>query len=97
MLDIEHKWNVGIWPLVVGFILSIALTLGAYFFGAGSWVLVLAGVQALVQSIFFMHVGLESKPHWYLISFLFLLLVMVVVVGGSLWIMYNLNYQMMPM
>ncbi len=97
MLDIEHKWNIGVWPLVVGFVLSAALTLAAYFLGSSLWIFVLAGTQALVQAVLFLHVGLESKPHWYLISFLFLLLVVVVVVGGSLWIMYNLNYQMMPM
>jgi heme/copper-type cytochrome/quinol oxidase subunit 4 len=28
--------------------------------------------------------------------FLFMLIVLVIVVGGSLWIMHNLDYNMMP-
>jgi cytochrome o ubiquinol oxidase operon protein cyoD len=39
--------------------------------------------------------GRESKPRWKFIFLLFALLVVGIVVGGSLWIMNNLNYHMM--
>lgn len=89
---------------VTGFALSVALTLLAYQAVVGHWfsevgliafVMGLAVVQLVVQLVFFLHLGSESKPRWNLISFLFMFLVLVIIVGGSLWIMANLNYNMM--
>jgi cytochrome o ubiquinol oxidase operon protein cyoD len=56
----------------------------------------LAVVQLFVQLYFFLHMGDESKPRWNLMAFLFMLLVLVIVVFGSLWIMKNLDYHMSP-
>lgn len=87
-----------------GFILSILFTLAPYFIvvnhllSGWSLGLALAGfavVQLIVQLVFFLHLGSESSPRWNLIVFLFMLLVLVTVVFGSLWIMSNLNYHQM--
>ena len=106
MIDRRHGWNVSFKPLYLGFILSIILVLAAYriatYYHLTNWHLTLtlfvfAILQMLIQLVFFLHLGLgESKPHWNVISFLFMVLVIVVVIGGSLWIMYNLNYNLMP-
>lgn len=89
----------------VGFILSVMLTAEAFLavskriFAGGqlvAFVTALAVAQLLVQLIFFLHLGRESKPRWNLTVFLFMLLVLGIVVIGSLWIMHNLNYNMMP-
>jgi cytochrome o ubiquinol oxidase subunit IV len=89
----------------VGFVLSVLLTLAAYmsvvnklFVGRTLIVFVvsLAVVQLLVQLLFFLHLGRETKPRWNLVIFLFMLLVVGIIVSGSLWIMYNLDYNMMP-
>lgn len=56
----------------------------------------LAVIQLVVQLYFFLHLGNETKPRWNLIVFLFMILVLVIVVLGSIWIMDNLNYNMMP-
>ncbi len=53
----------------------------------------LAVTQLFVQIIFFLHLGQESKPRLNLMAFLFMLLVVVIVVFGSLWIMQNLDYN----
>lgn len=88
-----------------GFILSVLLTLTAYFSVTNRtlpgnslmWLVVgLATVQLLVQLIFFLHLGRESRPRWKLIIFAFMLLTVGTIVGGSLWIMNHLNYNMMP-
>jgi cytochrome o ubiquinol oxidase operon protein cyoD len=88
---------------VLGFSLSVLLTLAAYLSVANhalmgkSLVLVIAGlavVQLFVQLLFFLHLGRESRPRWNLLVFSFMLLVVGIVVGGSLWIMDNLNYHM---
>jgi len=92
---------------IIGFVLSLGLTLGAYFFvrnythGSGvthrSVVLAIAGLaitQLLVQLIFFLHIGEESKPRWNLLMLGFAVTVVFIVVAGSIWIMYYLNYNM---
>lgn len=97
---------------VIGFILSIILTLAAYLLvdqhvvsGHMAWghsflmvaVVALALVQMIVQLIFFLHLGRESKPYWNLIVFLYAFLLVTIIVIGSLWVMYHLNYNMMHM
>lgn len=52
-------------------------------------------IQATVQLYFFMHIGKEEKPRWQSISFLFMLVCVVIIVLGSLWIMYDLNNRVM--
>jgi cytochrome o ubiquinol oxidase operon protein cyoD len=89
---------------VVGFILSILLTLLAYgtvtshsFTAPVTITLIVffAIVQLFVQLIFFLHLGAESRPRWRLVTLGFGVLVVAIVVFGSLWIMDNLNYNMM--
>lgn len=104
-MDRLHGWTVSFKPLHLGLICSLILISAAYrivtyyhlthvelvyaVFGLGIF-------QAVLQLIFFLHLGLESKPHWYLITFLFTLIIMIIVVGGSMWIMQNLSYNLMP-
>lgn len=89
----------------IGFVLSIGLTLAAYYAvvnevfdrrGIIAAIVILAVAQLLVQLFFFLHLGKESRPRWNLIVFSFMLLVVGIVVIGSIWIMENLDYNMMP-
>jgi len=57
----------------------------------------LAIFQTLIQLVLFLQVGLESKPRWISISLIFTFIVILIVIGGSIWIMNNLNYNLMPM
>lgn len=88
---------------VSGFVMSLLLTLLAYLLVTkdvvDGWVVipaivVLAVVQFVVQLVFFLHLGRETKPRWNLMAFLFMILVVFIVVAGSLWIMANLDYNM---
>jgi cytochrome o ubiquinol oxidase operon protein cyoD len=56
---------------------------------------ILALVQLLVQVICFLRLNASAEGQWNLMPFLFALLVVLILVAGSLWIMYNLNYNMM--
>jgi cytochrome o ubiquinol oxidase operon protein cyoD len=87
----------------VGYILCLLLTLAAYFVVEkqllSGWMLISAVVflgliQISVQLILFLHLGIESKPRWNLITFFFMALVTAIIVIGSLWIMANLDYRM---
>ncbi len=90
---------------IIGFILSIALTIIPYYLVVSHAALpehtiivsiVLIGViQLLVQLIFFLHLGLSPSQRWNLMTFVFTVLIVGILVVGSLWIMYNLDYNMM--
>lgn len=88
---------------VIGFLGALTLTCLAFLIATGnfgdSWlvalvILSLALVQAVVQVYYFLHLGEETKPRWKTVSFLFSLLIMLIIVIGSLWVMFNLNYNM---
>jgi cytochrome o ubiquinol oxidase operon protein cyoD len=96
---------------ITGFGLSLGLTLVAYLlvkrhlsshhiYPSDNFMLVglsiLATVQFIVQLIFFLHLDRESKPRWNLTVLLGALVVVGIIVAGSIWIMYHLNYNMSP-
>lgn len=89
----------------IGFIFSLLLTLTSYFFVSYQWlegwsliltIIFLGIIQMVVQLLCFLHLDSEPKPRWNLISFLFMSLVVFILVGGSLWIMWNLEGRVMP-
>jgi cytochrome o ubiquinol oxidase subunit IV len=88
---------------ITGFALSVLFTLAPYYLVVnnvvtGPTLVLLIGfalLQLLVQLVFFLHLGRESKPRWNAMLLLFAALVVIIVVVGSLWIMNNLNYNMM--
>lgn len=88
----------------IGFVLSIIFTIIPYILVVNQlldgWqltlVLVVAAIiQLWVQLHFFLHLGNKSGARWNMVVFLFMLLVMVIIVAGSLWIMNNLRYNLM--
>lgn len=102
----EHATGHGtLKSYVSGFICSLVLTLLAYFLAKGN---VFTGgmhyfsigflglVQAWILLYLFLDVGKESNPQWNLVAFLFTVMVTVLLVIGSIWIMYHLNYNLMP-
>lgn len=88
---------------LLGFILSILLTLAAYLIVANHLlaggvlvltIISLAIIQLWVQLILFLHLGQESGPRWKLAAWLSTVSIILIVVIGSLWIMNNLSYHM---
>lgn len=89
---------------VMGFGLSLLFTLSAYLIvtkqlvsglGLIAIIIGLAAMQLLAQLVFFLHLGKESRPRWNVTVFLFMVVVLVILVIGTLWIMSNLNYHVM--
>ncbi len=87
-----------------GFALSIFLTLVAFFLVLEhvleKWhmLVVIASlgvIQAMVQLVFFLHLGREGKPRWNLTAFLFMAMVVIILVFGTVWIMISLNNRLM--
>ena len=105
MIDAHHGWNASFKPVTLGFIFSLILLAAVYrivmHYHLSSTVLittvlVMGCLQAILQLIFFLHVGLESKPHWNTMMFVCMVLFVLILVTGTVWIMYHLGYNVMP-
>lgn len=90
---------------LLGFVSSLALTVGAYLLATNSTVskttlaLILAAfalTQFIVQMVLFLHIAEERGPRWKLGAALMMLIVVLILVFASIWIMNNLNYRMTP-
>ncbi len=87
-----------------GFILSVVLTVIPFVLvmsGTASRSIILIGiiaaavVQILVHLHYFLHLNASSAMRWNLLALVFALLIMILFVGGTIWIMYHLKYRMM--
>ena len=97
--------ETSVWSYVVGFVLCLFLTTMAYYMvvhkttSANNLLAVIVGlatVQVLVQVYFFLHLGRGPKPLYNLAFFAGTVAIIAFVVGGSLFIMSHLHYNMLP-
>jgi len=89
----------------IGFILSVILTAIPFWLvmaqplAAGTTVAIVmafAAVQIVVHMVYFLHMSPKAEDGWSLTSLLFTIIVVVIMLSGSLWVMYHLNSNMMP-
>jgi cytochrome o ubiquinol oxidase subunit IV len=89
---------------LTGFVLSLILTaipFALVMSGAFSSAAILSGifsaglVQILVHLHYFLHLDSSSAARWNVIAMIFTLLIMVLFVGGTIWIMNSLYHRMM--
>ncbi|HKB52906.1 MAG TPA: cytochrome o ubiquinol oxidase subunit IV [Ramlibacter sp.] len=90
---------------VVGFALSAVLTAIPFWLVmgkvlpasvAGIVILAFAAVQMIVHMIYFLHLNAKAEGGWSLLALLFTLALLVIMLAGSVWVMYHLNTNMMP-
>lgn len=90
---------------VLGLVLCVILTLvpfavvmhGGFPPAATFWCLIIAAIlQFFVQVYCFLRLNTQTEQGTMnILAFVFAVVVLAVIVGGSLWIMWNLNYNMM--
>jgi cytochrome o ubiquinol oxidase operon protein cyoD len=89
---------------LVGFVLSVLLTLasfGVVMTGKVPHDLMMPGIvvfgvaQLLVQLVCFLHMGTSPAQRGNLVIMLFTMLILAIVVGGCLWVLHNMNENMM--
>ena len=56
---------------------------------------ILAVMQLFAQVICFLRLNVSREGQWNTMPFIFTFVIVAVLVGGSMWIMYNLNVNMM--
>lgn len=60
-------------------------------------IFILAMVQIVVHVACFLHVDSRSEEGWTLIAFIFTAIIVGITIVGTIWVMYNMNVNMMPM
>ena len=106
----EHLEGGGIAERVFGYLTGLGLAIlltATSFFVAGTdlvWqpsipvaIIVLAIAQMGVHLVFFLHITTGADNTNNVLALAFGVLIVILVIGGSLWIMANLNHNMMPM
>jgi cytochrome o ubiquinol oxidase operon protein cyoD len=91
---------------LTGFVLSVVLTAIPFWLvmskvldkpSATALVLLgLAAVQIVVHMIYFLHMNSKSEGGWTMLALIFTLVLVFITLIGSLWVMYHLNQNMMP-
>ena len=92
---------------VTGFILSVILTAIPFWLVMGNVlddtlktsivIMALAAVQIVVHMIYFLHMNTKSEGGWTFLALAFTLTLVVITLVGSIWVMYHMDQNMMPM
>jgi len=92
---------------LLGFVLAAILTAIPFFIVMGNLIassrvtglvlLILAAIQMVVHVIYFLHMDFRSEDGWNMLSLMFMLVLVIITLSGSIWIMYHLDHNMMPM
>jgi cytochrome o ubiquinol oxidase subunit IV len=92
---------------VTGFVLSVILTAIPFWLVMGNVlddtlktsivIMAMAAVQIVVHMIYFLHMNTKSEGGWTFMSLTFTLILVVITLVGSIWVMYHMDQNMMPM
>ena len=92
---------------LTGFILSVVLTAIPFWLVMGHvfensqltaiLVMALGAVQIVVHMVYFLHMNTKSEGGWTVLALIFTMVILVIVLAGSMWVMYHMNTNMMPM
>ena len=103
----QHGSHGSMGTLMTGFALAALLTIVPFALVMGEvqisriamigLIMGLAAVQILVHLVFFLHVNRSAEAGWTLAATVFSVIILVIVLAGSLWVMHNMNENMMPM
>ncbi|MDB5892585.1 MAG: cytochrome o ubiquinol oxidase subunit [Rhodoferax sp.] len=92
---------------MTGFVLAVILTVIPFWLVMGKVfekpsttalvILALAAVQIVVHMIYFLHMDTKVEAGWSMLALIFTIVLVVITLSGSIWVMYHLNANMMPM
>jgi cytochrome o ubiquinol oxidase operon protein cyoD len=102
----DHADHGSLKSYAIGFLLSVILTAIPFWLVmdnviakpkiAAMVLLVFAAIQIVVHMIYFLHMNTHSEGGWSMLALIFTVVLVVIVLSGSIWVMYHLNYNMMP-
>lgn len=104
--DHYDGYNASTKDYLVGFVLSVILTAIPFWLVMGNVfensnttsfaILCFAAVQIVVHMIYFLHMNSKVEGGWSMLALVFTVLIVVIMLAGSIWVMYHLNNNMMP-
>lgn len=91
---------------LIGFLLSVVLTAIPFWLVMGKVlpsprvtafvILGFAAVQMIVHMVYFLHLNAKVEGGWSLLAMVFTVALVVIMLSGSIWVLYHLNTNMMP-
>jgi cytochrome o ubiquinol oxidase operon protein cyoD len=90
---------------LIGFVLSVVLTAVPFaltmlhLMPVATLVPVIIGVgvvQIVVHLVYFLHMNTSSSHVWNNAAFVVALIIVLILIVGTLWVMYHMNHNMMP-
>jgi cytochrome o ubiquinol oxidase operon protein cyoD len=105
--DPMHEHQGSLRGYLTGFVLAAILTVIPFWLVMGNVIankqllilviLALAVIQIFVHIVYFLHLDTRSEAGWNMMAFIFTAVLVIIVLGASIWVMYNENMNMMPM
>ena len=106
MSDQAHGPEGSYRSYLIGFALSVVLTVIPFWMvmadatdSLGLALTVIYGLgaaQILVHVHYFLHVTVKAEEGWQAMSLVFTIILLVIVLVGSIWVMFHLHENMMP-
>ncbi|MGC4061328.1 MAG: cytochrome o ubiquinol oxidase subunit IV [Aquabacterium sp.] len=91
---------------LIGFVLSVILTAIPFWLVMGKVmpspqttafvILGFAAVQMVVHMVYFLHLNAKVEGGWSMLALIFTVAIVVIMLSGSIWVLYHLNTNMMP-
>lgn len=91
---------------LTGFLLSVVLTAVPFYLvmakvftksgTTGLVVLAIAAVQIVVHMVYFLHMNTKAEGGWSMLALVFTTMLVIIMLSGSIWVMYHLDHNMMP-
>jgi cytochrome o ubiquinol oxidase operon protein cyoD len=102
----EGSYHATVEGYLIGFLLSVVLTAIPFWLVMGNVmsspkvtafvILGFAAVQMVVHMIYFLHMNAKVEGGWSMLALLFTAALVVIMLAGSVWVMYHMNTNMMP-
>ncbi|MEP2922411.1 cytochrome o ubiquinol oxidase subunit IV [Sulfitobacter sp.] len=91
---------------ITGFVLSVLLTAVPFWLVMAEpdihvgWAIaiiaILGAIQVVVHMVYFLHVSVKAESGWQAMSLGMTVILLVIILAGSIWVMFHLNTNMMP-
>ena len=104
--DDHSGYHASVKGYLIGFFLSVVLTAIPFWLvlskilpSSGITALVILGfamVQIVVHMVYFLHMNTRVEGGWSMLALLFTAVLVLIMLSGSIWVMYHLNTNMMP-
>ena len=105
--DDDPLGDISLRGYLTGFVLSVLLTAVPFWLVMHRIIpspsttivvlLTLGVIQIVVHMVYFLHMNGHSEGGWNLLALIFSMVLVFITLSGSIWVMYHLNRNLMPM